>query len=425
MAQAIRTGSSNQVDLPLEAQTATISAITMADNANADDLDLPPIPTQMSLEELADGGLDDDPEAARADSWDPGAADLQSRKSEITLAPEDGDMAFDFQVETGGLVDPTDMGGNAFGDDAAEDKPFGDDGDIEVARDSAGGHQIDFDALAVDPSDSFADDGQARVSEIQQQPNEDINASDPNFLNEDSMPDDNLFGGVDGIAFDQSSRRSSRPKRRRMELDTETEIKAQQIKQQLADTTDIVRDFVQAPCTRKELQAQEGATVDFSRPLVSGNTLAPELLEMFAALIPKSLEADAAEEAEEDVDPLFNPEVQPNKRRKSEGEPPPRAAPSRVGYSASFAAGEDEFRGDDQMAPDNFGELLRASPLGPSSSSMRPRACRFRRADAGGLDAEPDGRPAARRPEPGPGRAQPGCGRGRDAKQPVAERSVI
>ena len=139
MAQAIRTGSSNQVDLPLEAQTATISAITMADNANADDLDLPPIPTQMSLEELADGGLDDDPEAARADSWDPGAADLQSRKSEITLAPEDGDMAFDFQVETGGLVDPTDMGGNAFGDDAAEDKPFGDDGDIEVARDSAGG----------------------------------------------------------------------------------------------------------------------------------------------------------------------------------------------------------------------------------------------------------------------------------------------
>ena len=221
-----------------------------------------------------------------------------------------------------------------------------------------------------------------KVSEIQQQPNEDINASDPNFLNEDSMPDDNLFGGVDGIAFDQSSRRSSRPKRRRMELDTETEIKAQQIKQQLADTTDIVRDFVQAPCTRKELQAQEGATVDFSRPLVSGNTLAPELLEMFAALIPKSLEADAAEEAEEDVDPLFNPEVQPNKRRKSEGEPPPRAAPSRVGYSASFAAGEDEFRGDDQMAPDNFGELLRASPLGPSSYSMRPRACRFRRADA-------------------------------------------
>ena len=62
--QAIRTGSSNQVDLPLEAQTATISAITMADNANADDLDLPPIPTQMSLEELADGGLDDDPSSS-------------------------------------------------------------------------------------------------------------------------------------------------------------------------------------------------------------------------------------------------------------------------------------------------------------------------------------------------------------------------
>ncbi len=179
--------------------------------------------------------------------------------------------------------------------------------EVENARDSAGDFGHDIVATEVGEDSLPGVDGQARLSDFGKRAADDseISLGEEQFR-ADSMGDFGDDFGMGSTRFDDSGSRrtSNRPKRHRMELDTETELRGQQIKNQLSDTSDIVRDFVQAPCTRKELQELEGA-FDFSRPLVSSNTLAPELLEMYERLMPKSLEPAGQEEVERGADSLF------------------------------------------------------------------------------------------------------------------------
>jgi hypothetical protein len=350
---------------------------------------MPPIPTQMSLEEVVDEELDvDDPEAARKDSWQPGSVVYRARTEDITLAPDEDGMGGDHALENMELADPTselmgdtgglgdfgfgepgglgDFGADIGADDGNADTSgladfgFGDQqenvSDVENARDSAGdfGHEIASIELG---DDSLAgEDGLNRPSDFGKRAadDNDISLGDEQFR-ADSMGDFGDDFGMGSVRFDDSGSRraSNRPKRRRMELDTETELKGLQIKTQLADTSDIVRDFIQAPCSRKELQELEGAGIDFSRPLVSSNTLAPELLEMYAQLIPKSLEpggeddAGDAEQGDAAVDSLFGgPE--PENARDSAGD---------FGHDiASVELGDDPFTDDGQHRPSDFGK---------------------------------------------------------------------
>eukprot|EP01043_Picozoa_sp_COSAG02_P011980 COSAG02_NODE_452_length_22047_cov_20.154502_5_plen_155_part_00 len=58
------------------------------------------------------------------------------------------------------------------------------------------------------------------------------------------------------------------------------------------ESHDIVRDFILAPCTKQQLQDLDDTSGDFSRPVVSSNTLAPELLELYVGLVPKTLDKE-------------------------------------------------------------------------------------------------------------------------------------
>ena len=81
------------VDLPEDQQTAQYNSITLAENPAADDLDLPPIPTQgeMALEEIVTDGDADEVELARKDSSS--SISFNARKQDITLSDEDGGLA--------------------------------------------------------------------------------------------------------------------------------------------------------------------------------------------------------------------------------------------------------------------------------------------------------------------------------------------
>ncbi len=343
---------SGTVDLPSDQQTAQISAITLSENASTDDLDMPPIPTQMPLEFIMDDAeLDvEDPEAARKDSWIPGGEINRARQDDITLPTDEDGMGGDHALERLDLADPTadlmphgshdnfnfgepgDLGdfGPEDGNLAVDTSGlgsfnFGDQRDVsevENARDSAGDFGNDIVPVELGEDSLPGVDGQDRLSDFGKRAADDteISLGEEQFR-ADSMGDFGDDFGMGSIRFDDSAsmRTSNRPKRRRMELDTETELRGQQIKSQLSDTSDIVRDFIQAPCTRKELQELEGASVDFSRPLVSSNTLAPELLEMYERLMPKSLEPAGQEEVERGADSLFGG-ADPENARDSTGD---------------------------------------------------------------------------------------------------------
>eukprot|EP01044_Picomonas_judraskeda_P029522 COSAG03_NODE_10256_length_661_cov_2.304270_1_plen_178_part_10 len=121
---------SGTVDLPSDQQTAQISAITLAENASTDDLEMPPIPTQMPLEFLMDDAelAVEDPEAARKDSWVPGGLDLnRARPDEITLPTDEDGMGGEHALERLDLADPT---ADLMPHGGADNFNFGEPGDL-------------------------------------------------------------------------------------------------------------------------------------------------------------------------------------------------------------------------------------------------------------------------------------------------------
>lgn len=336
---------------------------------------MPPIPTQMSLEDAVD-----DPEAGGEDGWQPASVAYSARPQDLLLAPEDDGMGGG--MDNIGLIEPSeldggghgdfglgepsdfgDAGGAGFGDFGGFDDPVAEragDDSIEVARRSEGGLDPEL-RLASLGEDSIRGEDDLRMSDAfgsKRGAEDEVRLSDDQFGNDNSMGD---FGGdfdmsnVQGVQFGAdesgssgSQRRSTqRPKRRRMELDTETTLTGQQIKHQLANTDDITREFVSAPCSRKEIQEmQESSAHDFNKPLVSTNTLAPELLEMYARLLPKSLEPPGEENAFDDAG---NDDNSIEAARRSEGGLDPELRlPS---------LGEDSIRGDDDLRmSDAFGK---------------------------------------------------------------------
>ena len=339
---------------------------------------MPPIPTQMSLEDAVD-----DPEAGGEDGWQPASVAYSARPQDLLLAPEDDGMGGDHAMDNIGLIEPSeldsgghgdfglgepsdfgDAGGAGFGDFGSFDDPVAEkagDDSIEVARRSEGGLNPELRPASLG-EDSIRGDGDLRMSDAfgsKRGAEDEVRLSDDQFGNDNSMGD---FGGdfdmsnVQGVQFGAdesgsgsgSQRRSTqRPKRRRMELDTDTTLSGLQIKQQLANTDDITREFVSAPCSRKEIEElQESSAHDFSKPLVSTNTLAPELLEMYARLIPKSLEPPGKENAFDDAG---NDDNSIEDARRSEGglDPELRLA----------SLGEDSIRADgDLRMSEGFGK---------------------------------------------------------------------
>jgi len=172
---AFKTGA--LVDLPSDQQTAQLSTITLADTSTNADLDLPPIPTQMSLDDLVANDLDGDNEmeTARRDSWVASGVSFNARKADITLAEDDGGIGLG--QENMELLDPSvdqgdffTGGGEAFDIDKTMDPSID---DIEIARkDEEAGPEFELDQGAVfDPSpggveQSFAAKS-ARQSDIQ------------------------------------------------------------------------------------------------------------------------------------------------------------------------------------------------------------------------------------------------------------------
>lgn len=372
---------------------------------------MPPIPTQMPLEMLMDDaelGVED-PEAARKDSWIPGGEINRARPIDITLPTDEDGMGGDHALERLDLADPTaDLMPNGGHDNFNFGEPgdlgdfgpvdgnvdtsglgsfnFGDQKDsnvseVENARDSAGDFGHDIAPVDLGEDSLAGEDGQNRMSDIGKRAADDneISLGDEQFR-ADSMGDFGDDFGMGSIRFDDSGSRraSNRPKRRRMELDTETELRGQQIKNQLSDTSDIVRDFVQAPCTRKELQELEGATIDFSRPLVSSNTLAPELLAMYARLIPKTLEPAGQDDVERGADSLFGG-ADPENARDSAGDLAHDIGAADLGDDPSFGG---------EHRPSDFGKDDNDISLGIGNDMDFDAGGSFQDFDRGDIDGD-------------------------------------
>jgi chromatin segregation and condensation protein Rec8/ScpA/Scc1 (kleisin family) len=327
--QAFKTGT---VDLKPEAREATEHSITIPENTSANDFDLPPIPTQMNLDDLV--GEEDavmDPEVARGgrDSWAQSNISFGARKADITLADADAHGINEFGgLENAELLEPS---GNQ--SDWFAPGPDGSIDDIELARKEEEGapefeFEQPFDASMDDGMQPFADK-QARESDAQgaAAAMDDISVGvSPADFGRGSVGDfdgNDITFNSDGlsVAFNQSTaseQQSNRQKRRRVQLDAETEIKAVEIKKQLSDTSDIVREFELAPCTRKELrEIADEVTLDFDQPLLHGSKLAPQLLRTFRGLLPTSLEEDYEAEEAEGGEELFEAQSAAKRARRS------------------------------------------------------------------------------------------------------------
>ena len=297
------------VDLPEDQQTAQYNSITLAENPAADDLDLPPIPTQgeMALEEIVTDGDADEVELARKDSSS--SISFNARKQDITLSDEDGGLAqFGAPgMEDQDLLDSAAIDGN---DWFMPGDPNMSSDDIEKARkDSTSGAAFDFDDVGVsfggfeDDQLGEGEDREARPSEIPKTDQSDIRLSGispapfddiADAGNDLGFGDDLTIDSHDSVQFSPPAANKPRnTKRRRVQIDDETELSAEHIKNQLKDTTDIVRDFVPAPCSIQELlDRHEGVTAETLKRPLADTSLAPQLLTVFESLIPKALETD-------------------------------------------------------------------------------------------------------------------------------------
>lgn len=358
------------VDLPSDQQTAQLSSITLAENPNAYDLDLPPINTQMALDDIVSHDLDGDDslEAPRRDSWLASSVSFNARKADITLAEENGGLEFG-DAENADLMDPNVDQSDWFagGADVAIDLDKDDNqieasvDDIEMARDDQGAgmeFELDPGGAMFEPSpggEQITFGGKShRESAIKEADDISIRISEPGFGVEEE-PD---FGSQmladfgDSVDFSRkSSTGGAKPKapvkRRRVEIDSETEIRASAIKAQLADTSDIVREFEQAPCTRKQLDEQANAiTLEFVVPLMNGKKMAPKLMQMFKNMLPETLEEEEEEEKSlSDEQPSLFGEAETTQRASKRSRTSTEGSPSAEQPSVpaeDFAQGPDD-----------------------------------------------------------------------------------
>eukprot|EP01051_Picozoa_sp_SAG22_P000537 SAG22_NODE_15_length_32914_cov_20.713546_11_plen_596_part_00 len=349
------------VDLPADQQTAQYNSITLPESAVGDDLDLPPIPTQMSLEDNLDDATQDgdELEAARKDSWQPPNLSFNARKQDITLDDEDGSLN---QFGGPGLEDQELLGssgggggggmnesdwflpggqGNGDGASLANESGGGGaggggdtEGEIEAPRkdSESGSAAFDFDGVTFD---TYEDDGAAVKDQAARE--SDAKRPDGADAEEDPLASASAPSPIEGVSenditFDDAnltmdSRASvqfspveeeptaaaaaasrsvrlpkSKGKRRRVQFDEVTELTANVIKDQLKNTTDIVRQFQPAPSTRKELldREQTGTAEMLKRPF-GASRLAPQLLKAYEDMVPEFLvESDSAAEEEEE-----------------------------------------------------------------------------------------------------------------------------
>ena len=111
-----------------------------------------------------------------------------------------------------------------------------------------------------------------------------------------SIHQDDVLQTTANSSLDKSTsrrKRTQRQKRRRLEVDSEPTIKADTIKRQLADPSDLVRTFKPVR-HRADSHGADSARDVYSAPMLGAEHMAPELLRLFQDILPASLDERGA-----------------------------------------------------------------------------------------------------------------------------------